>query len=135
MDEGKICHHHAKCLGPIHPAENLSTNPFKLIGNLERQRKYESGVNTLKWNVQPLVVVEGNKLRLSGLGFETHDDVFSEGVLSPDFEHCKELVEMALGEFGIDGEPELSARISGRNDFALRSGCGLLRGGHVVSLS
>jgi hypothetical protein len=28
MDEGKIGHHHAKCLGPIHPAENLSANSF-----------------------------------------------------------------------------------------------------------
>jgi hypothetical protein len=88
----------------------------------------------LKWNVQPLVVVERNKLRLRGLGFETHDDVFSQGVLSPDFEHGKELVEMALGEFGIDGEPELSALLRGRNDPALRSGYGLLRSGHVVSL-
>jgi hypothetical protein len=28
-----------------------------------------------------------------------HDDVFSEGVLPPDFKHGKELIEMALGEF------------------------------------
>jgi hypothetical protein len=48
-----------------------------------------------------LVVVERNKLRLRGLGFEIRDDVLSEGVLSPDFEHGKELVEMALGELGI----------------------------------
>jgi hypothetical protein len=41
---------------------------------------------------------------------------------------------MALGEFGIDGQPELSARLRGRNDPALRSACGLLRSGHVVSL-
>jgi hypothetical protein len=52
--------------------------------------------------------------------------VFSEGVLSPDFEHGKELVEMAFGEFGIDGEPELSAFLCGGNDPTLRSGCGLL---------
>jgi hypothetical protein len=71
---------------------------------------------------------------LSGLGFETHDDVFSQGVLSPDFEHSKKLAEMALGEFGIDGEPELSARLCGRNDFALRPAYGLLRNGHMVSL-
>src|ERR1035437_9911610 len=116
MDEGKIGHHHAKCLGPIHPAENLSANSFQFIGNLEGQRKYESGVDTLKWNVQPLVVVEGKKLHLRGLALETHDDVFSEGVLSPDFEHGKQLGEMALGEFGIDGEPELGARLCGRND-------------------
>jgi hypothetical protein len=105
MDECKVGHHHAKCLGPIHPAENLPANPFQFIGDLERQRKYESGVDTLKWNVQPLVVIERYKLRLRGLGFETHDDVFSQSVLSPDFEHGKKLVEMALGEFGIHGEP------------------------------
>jgi hypothetical protein len=134
MDEGKIGNHHAKCLGPIHPAENLSANSFQLIGNLERQRKHESGVDTLKWNVQPLVVVERNKLRLRGLGFETHDDVFSQGILSPDFEYGKKLVEMALREFGIHGKPELSALLCGRNDSALRSGCGLLRGRHMVFL-
>jgi hypothetical protein len=99
MDEGKIGHHYAKCLGPIHPAENLPANSFQFVSDLEGQRKHESGVDTLKWNVQPLVVVERNELRLRDLGFETHDDVFSEGVLSPDFEHGKELVEMALGEF------------------------------------
>jgi hypothetical protein len=46
-------------------------------------------INALKWNVQPLVVVKGEKLRLRGLGFETHDDVFSEGVLPANFEHSK----------------------------------------------
>jgi hypothetical protein len=40
---------------------------------------------------------------------------------------------MALGEFGIDGEPELSARLDRRNYPALWSGCGLPRNGHVVS--
>jgi hypothetical protein len=134
MDEGEIDHHQAKCLGPIHPAENLSANSLQFIGDLEGQREYESGVDTLKWNVQPLVVVKCNKLRLSGLALETHDDVLSEGVLSPDFEHGKKLVEMALGKFGIDGQPELSALLCGRDDPALRSGCGLLRGRHMVSL-
>jgi hypothetical protein len=99
MDEGEIGHHHAKCLGPIHSAENLSANSFQLIGNLVCQWKYECGVNALKWNVQPLVVVERNKLRLSGLALETHDEVLSESVLSPDFQHGKELAEMALREF------------------------------------
>jgi hypothetical protein len=99
MDEGKIGHHHAKCLGPIHPAENLAADSFQFIGDLKRQRKHESGVDTLKWNVQPLVVVEGYKLRLSGLALEAHDDVLSEGILPPDFEYGEELVEMALGEF------------------------------------
>ena len=92
-------------------------------------------VDTLKWNVLSLVVVERNKLRLSGLALETHDDVLGQGVFSSDFEHGKKLVEMALGEFGIDGEPELSARLCGRNDFALRSGSGFLCGRHMVSLS
>jgi hypothetical protein len=134
MNEGEIGHHHAKCLGPIHTAKNLSANSFQFIGDLKRQRKYERGVDTLKWNVQPLVVVERNKLRLSGLALETHDDVFGQGVLSADFEHSKKLAEMALGEFGIDGEPELRARLCGRNDFALRPAYGLLRNGHMVSL-
>jgi hypothetical protein len=134
MDEGKIGHHHAKCLGPIHSAENLPADSLQLVGNLVRQREHECGVNTLKWNVQPLVVVERNKLALSGLGFEIHDDVFSESVLSPDFQNGKQLAEMTLGEFGIDGEPELSARLHGSNDSALRSGRGFLRSGHVVSL-
>jgi hypothetical protein len=135
MDECIVGNHHAKCLGPINPAENLPANSFQLIGDLERQREYERGVDALKWNIQPLVVVEGNKLCLRGLGFETHDDVFSQGILSPDFEHGKKLVEMALGEFGIHGEPELSALLCGRNDSALWSGCSLLRGRHMVSLS
>jgi hypothetical protein len=98
------------------------------------QWKYECGVNALEWNVQPLVVVEGKKLRLRGFALETHDDVFSECVLSPDFQHGKHLAEMTFGEFGIDGEPKLSARLCGSNDSALRSGCGLLRSGHTVSL-
>jgi hypothetical protein len=73
-------------------------------------------------------------MRLCRLGLETHDDVLSESILSPDFQHSEKLAEMALGEFGIDGEPELSARLCGSNNFALRSGCGLLCSGHVVSL-
>jgi hypothetical protein len=60
------------------------------------------------------------------LGLEIHDDVFREGVLSADFEHSEKLAEMALGELGIDGQPELSACLCGRNNFALRSGCGFL---------
>jgi hypothetical protein len=135
MDEGKIGHHHAKCPGPIHPAKHLSANSFQLISDLEGQRKNECGVNTLEWNVQPLVVVERYKLRLSDLALETHDDVFSKGVLFADFQHGKELVEIALGESGIDGNPELSALICGSNDSALRSSFGLLRSGHAPSSS
>ena len=104
MDEGEIGHHHAKCLGFIYAAENLPANSLQFIGNLVRQRKHECGVDTLKWNVQPRTVVEPNKLRLSGVALETHDDVLSESVLSPDFQHSKKLVEIALGKSGIDGE-------------------------------
>jgi hypothetical protein len=134
VDSCKIGHHHAKCLGPIYPAENLSADSFQFIGDLKRQRKHESGVDTLKWNVLSLVVVERNKLRLSGVALETHDDVLGQSVFSADFEHSEKLAEMAFGEFGIDGEPELSARLCGRNDFALRSGWVLFRNRHVVSL-
>jgi hypothetical protein len=77
--------------------------------------------------------LERNKLCLRGFGFETHDDVFGQGILSADFEHGKKLAEMALGEFGIDGQSELSARFRGSNDSTLRSSSGFLRNGHVVS--
>jgi hypothetical protein len=89
MDEGKVCHHHAKCLGPIHSAEDLSANSFKLVGNLEGQGENESGVDSLKRNVQPLDAVERYELRLSDLALETHNDVLGEGVLFPDFQHSK----------------------------------------------
>ena len=129
----KVGHHHAECLGPIYSAENFAANSIQFIGYLVCQWEYERGVNALKWNVQPGAVVERNKLCLRGLGFEIHDDVFCEGVLSADFEHSEKLAEMALGEFGIDGEPELSARLHGSNNSAFRSGSGFLRSGHVVS--
>jgi hypothetical protein len=135
MDGCKIGDHHAKCLGPIHAAENFAANSIQFVGYLVCQWEYERGVNALKWNIQPLVVVERYELRLSGFAFETHDDVLSEGILSPNFEHGKKLAEIILGKFGIDGQPELSALVSGRNDFALRSGCGFFRSRHVVSLS
>jgi hypothetical protein len=135
MDEGEIGHHHAKCLGPIHSAENLSADPLQFIGNLVGQRETRRRCRYSEKECSATVVVERKELRLSGLALETHDDVFSEGVLSPDFQHSKKLVEMALGESGIDGQPELSALLCGSNDSALRSGCGLLRSGHVVSLS
>ena len=134
MDGCKIGHHHTKCLGPIYSAENLAANSIQFIGYLVCQWEYERGVNALKWNVQPRAVIERNKLCLRSLGFEIHDDVFREGVLSADFEHSEELAEMALGEFGIDGEPELSARLHRSNDSALRSGSGFLCSGHVVPL-
>ena len=134
MDEGKVCHHHAKSLGPIHSAENLSSDPLQFVGNLERQGEHKCGVDSLKWNVQPLVVVKRNELRLSSPTLKTHNDMLSEGVLFPDFHHSKELIEMALGESGIYCEPELSARLCRSNDSALRSCCGFLRNGHVGSL-
>jgi hypothetical protein len=133
MDEGEIGHHHAKCLGPIYSAENLAANAIQLIGYLVCQWEYECGVNALKWNVQPWAIIERNKLCLRGLGSEIHNDMFSESVLSADFEHSEKLAEMAFVEFGIKGAPELCARLHGRNDSALRSGCGLLCGGHMVS--
>jgi hypothetical protein len=63
------------------------------------QREDERCVNALKRNVQPRAVIERLNLRLSGLGFEIHDDVFREGVLPTDFKHSEKLAEMALGEF------------------------------------
>ena len=135
MDESEIGHHHAECLGLIHAAENLSSNSIQFIGNLVCQGKHECGVNALKWNIQPLIVLKRKKLLLSGLALKTRDDVFSEGVLSPDFENRKKLAEMVLCEFGIDGQPKLSAHLSGRNDPALWSCCGFLRRGHILSLS
>ena len=131
----KIGHHYAKRFGLINTAENLPADFLQLIGNFVGQREDERSVDTLKWNVQPRAVVEPNKLRLRGPGLEIHDDVFSEGVLSPDFEHGEKLVEMALGEFGIDSEPDLSPLLCGSNDSALRSGCRLLGRGHLPSLS
>jgi hypothetical protein len=134
VDGCKIGHHHAECLGPIHPAENLAANSIQFIGYLVCQWEYERGVNALKWNVQPRSVIERNKMCLCGLCFEIHDDVFRKGVLSPDFEYSEKLAEMALGEFGINREPELSARLHGSNDSAHRSGSGFLRSGHMASL-
>jgi hypothetical protein len=58
--------------------------------------------------------------------------MFSERVLFPDFEHSKELIEIALGESGIDGKPKLSALLCGSNDFALRFGRGLGRRSHII---
>ena len=78
-------------------------------------------------------VPDGQFYRL--VTFEIHDDVFGQGVLVADFQHSEKLVEMALGESGIDSEPDLSPLLCGSNDSALRSGCGLLRSGHVASLS
>jgi hypothetical protein len=122
VDGCKIGHHHAECFGPIHSAEDLSADSIQFIGYLVCQWEYERGVNALKWNVQPRAVIERNKLCLRGFGFEIHDDVFGQSVLSPDFEHRKKLAEMALGEFEIDGEPELSTRLHGSNNSALQSG-------------
>ena len=70
MDEGKIGHHHAECLGPIYSAENFAANSIQFIGYLVCQWEYERGVNALKWNVQPRAVIERHKLRLCRLGFE-----------------------------------------------------------------
>jgi hypothetical protein len=59
--------------------------------------------------------------------------VFGEGILVPDFQDSKKLAEMALGEFGIHREPDLSPLLSGSHDSALRFGCILRLSGHVAS--
>jgi hypothetical protein len=120
IDGCEVGHHHAKCLGFIDAAENLSADPFQFVSNLMGQWEDEGCVNTLKRNVQPRTVIERQNLRLSGLGFEIHDDLLGHGVLVADFQHGKQLVEMALGEFGIDSEPDLRALLCGCNDSALR---------------
>jgi hypothetical protein len=74
-------------------------------------------------------------LRLSGLSLEVHDDVLSQGVLVPDFQHGEKLVEMAFGEFRIDSEPDLSPLLCGSNDSAFQSGRGLSLRWHVVPFS
>src|SRR5208283_1974570 len=135
INGGKVRHHHAKSLGLIHADKNLPADSLQFICNLVGQRKHKRGVDTLKWNVQPLIVVEPKELRLRGLALEIHDDVLSERVLFPDFQHCKELAEMCLGELGIHRKPDLSPLLCGRNDSALRSGCGLRLRGHVASFS
>jgi hypothetical protein len=57
-----------------------------------------------------------------GKAKETRGGGFSQCILSPDFKHGKKLAEMAPGEFGIGGEPELSARLCGSDDSTLGSG-------------
>jgi hypothetical protein len=134
-DGCEVGHHHTKCLGFIHAAEHLSADSFQLIGDLVGQREDKRGVDTLKWNVQPRAVIERKNLCLCGLRPKVHDDVLSESVLFPDFQHGKELLEMCLGELGIHGEPNLSSILCGSNNSALRSGCGLRLRGHVVFFS
>ena len=128
----EVGHHDAKCLRLIHAAKNLPADSLQFICNLLSQRKHKRGVDVLKWNVHPLVVVERKDLRLRGLALEIHDDVLSERVLSPDFQHSKELAEMCLGEFGIHRKPDLNPLLCRRNDSALCSGCSLRARGHVV---
>jgi len=70
MDGCEIGHHHAKSLGLIHSAENLSANSLQLIGNLVGQGEDEGGVDTLKRYVQPRAVIECENLRLCRLGLE-----------------------------------------------------------------
>ena len=135
MDEGEIGHHHAKRLGLIHAAEDLPAHSLQFIGNFVGQREDERGVDTLKWNVKPRAVIERQNLRLSSLGPKIHDDVLGESVLFPDSQHGKKLGEISLGEFGIDGEPDLSTLLYGSNDPALRSGCGFLWRGHLFFFS
>lgn len=135
MDLRETRYHHAKCLGLVHPSENLSSHSFKFIRNFVGQREYKGSVDTLKWNIQPRAVIERHNLRLCRLGFEIHDDVFGQGVLISDFQHRKKLVEMGFGEFGIHREAELSPLLCWSNDSALRSGYCLLWWGHVPTFS
>jgi len=89
MNEGEMGHHNAKRFGIVHPAENLTAHSLQFVGNIVGQRKHERRVDALKRNVQPRAVIESHKLRLRSLGFEIHDNVLCESVLSPDFEHSK----------------------------------------------
>ena len=125
MNKGEVGYHNAKRFGIVHSAENLPAHSLQFVCNIVRQWEYKGSVDALKRNVQPRAVIERNKLCLRGLGFEIHDDVFREGVLSPDFEHSEKLAEMCLGEFGIDGKPDLCALLRRSNDSALRPGYGL----------
>jgi hypothetical protein len=59
--------------------------------------------------------------------------MLGKGILVADFQYGKKLGEMGLGEFGIDGEPDLSTLLCGSNDSAFRSDCCLLRSGHVAT--
>jgi hypothetical protein len=72
-------------------------------------------------------------LRLSGLGLEIHDNVLSESVFVTDLQHGKQLGEMCLGEFGIDGETDLGSLLCGSNDPALSPGYSFLCSGHVAT--
>ena len=135
MDGCEVGHHHAKRLGLIHTPENLPTDSLQLIGNLVGQREDERRVDALERDVQPRAVIEGQNLRLSGLGFESHDDVFGQSVLVADFQHGKELIEMGFGELGIDGEPNLSPLLCGSDNSVLRAGCNLRLRGHGIFFS
>ena len=135
MDEGEIGHHHAKRLGLIHTAENLPADSLQFVGDLVCQREYERGVDTLKRNVQPRAIVERKNLRLCRLALEIHDDALSQGVLVPDLQYSKKLAEMSLRKLGIDGESNLGTLLCGSNDSTFRSGCRLLRRGHISLLS
>jgi hypothetical protein len=91
MDGCEVCHHHAKCLGLIHAAEDLSADSLQLIGNLVGQWEDEGSIDTLERNVQPRAVVERQNLRLCRLGFEIHDDVLGQGVLIADLQYGKKV--------------------------------------------
>jgi hypothetical protein len=126
MDGCKVGYHHAKRLGLVNATENLPAHSLQFIGNFIGQWKDERGVDALKRNVQPRAVIERQNLRLRSLGSEIYNDVFGQGILVADFEHSEKVIEMALGEFRIDGETNLSPLLCGSNDSALRSGCPFL---------
>jgi hypothetical protein len=122
-------------LGFVHASKNFPADSFQFIGNLVGQWEDERCVNALKRNVQPRAVIKRLNLRLSGLGFEIHDDVLGQGILVADFQNGKKLAEIGFGEFEIHREPDLSPLLCGCNDSALRAGSRLLLRGHVVFFS
>ena len=131
MDEGKIGHDHAKCFGVSDSSEDLCSDSIQFVENFVRQRSDDSGVDSLKWNVPPLIFVKILKFCLSGLGFETHDDVLGEGVPSPDLKYGKESFEIALGEPGIDCEPDLKPLRFGGDDSVLQRIFNCILSGHA----
>jgi hypothetical protein len=131
MDEGKISHDHAKCFGVIDSSESLTSDSIEFVENLVGQRNYERCVDWPTWNIHPLVLVKRMKSGLSGLGFETHDKVLGQGILSSNLEHGKELLEEVLGKPGIDCEPDLTPLCFGGDDSVLQRIFNCVLSGHT----
>ena len=69
MNEGEVCHHNAKCLGLVHPAENLPAHSLQFVCNIVRRWEYKGSVDALKRNVHLQAVIECHNLRLCRLWF------------------------------------------------------------------